>query len=240
MSDYDSFAKFYDDAIGDRSDEIKLLSGIIKKHSPTAKSILELGCGTGSVLEGFKNEYQLAGIDLSKNMLRIAQHKLPNASLYRHSIVGFELTQRYDIILCVFDTLNHLAEFSDWQKLFRSAKKHLRTNGLFIFDMDTIDRLMRVSDILSYQQSLTTGPLNMRVRALTTHSVEWDLTIQNKQSDGIIQVFEEHVGETSFPLDVIKMELEKNFDVIGNFDSESNTPTESSDRVYFVCRALTI
>jgi SAM-dependent methyltransferase len=236
MSHYDQFARFYDTVMGDRSDVIEILSGAITRYQPQGNSLLELGCGTGSIMAGFADQFELHGIDQSANMLQIAQHKLSTATLHQGTIAGFELHQQFDVIICVFDTLNHLTDFADWQKLFASAKKHLCSNGLFIFDMNTIGRLQALSAIPSYVQTFDTGSMEMIIEPVAANEVIWNVTIQVPESDGAIQVYQERVHEASFPIDQVSAQLETSFEILERFDSDHQPPTDSSDRVYFICR----
>jgi len=237
MSHYDQFAPFYDTVMGDRDDVISIISGAITRHHPAAASLLELGCGTGSIMAGFTDKFELHGIDQSAKMLQIAQHKLPTATLHQGTIAGFELHQQFDVIICVFDTLNHLIDYSDWQKLFASAKKHLCSNGLFIFDMDTVERLQALTAVPSFVQNFKTGTMEMVIEPVSANEVVWHVTIQEPGSDGAIQVYQERVHEASFPIDQVTAELETTFEILERFDSSHQPPTDRSDRVYFVCRS---
>lgn len=236
MTNYDIFAPHYDNAMGDRNDVIDLLKAAISRHRHGDANLLELGCGTGSILAAFQDSYILTGIDLSDNMLKIAQQKLPRARLIRNTIAGFDAPGSFDVILCVFDTINHLTDFSDWKKLFTSAKKHLRTNGLFIFDMDTIDRLNALAAIPGYVQKLKSATITMKVQSVAANEVEWHLAIEFPETNGAIQVREEHVREAAFTIDVVRNELENHFTILEMFDSNGRAPSPLSDRVYFACR----
>jgi SAM-dependent methyltransferase len=237
MTDYDIFAPFYDRVMGDRQDVIDIIQDLIKRHHPTAKTLLELGCGTGSILAGLSNQYTVSGIDQSPEMLKIAQQKLPNAQFHETTIAGFELNQTYDVILCVFDTINHLTDFSDWQKLFQSAKKHLKPGGLFIFDMNTVGRMKLLAIMPTYVQEFEGNTMEMDIERISDHEVEWHVSVQEPQPDGAIQVYEEHVRETSFPIKQIEQELASTgFSVLESFNSERLKPTNRSDRIYYACR----
>ena len=76
MADYDLLAKFYDRLMSDSSLRSKQVMRCIEKYSPTASSLLELGCGTGAVLHGLSAVTSLAGMDISSNMLDIARARL--------------------------------------------------------------------------------------------------------------------------------------------------------------------
>lgn len=125
MSSYDVFGKFYDAVMGDRAGAAERLSKYICNASPRAKSVLELGCGTGSVLKHLASSYDVSGVDLSNRMLSIAARKVPQAALFRQDMVRLRLNKRFDVICCVFDSINHLLRFSDWTTVFSNVKRHL-------------------------------------------------------------------------------------------------------------------
>jgi predicted TPR repeat methyltransferase len=118
MSNYDIFGKFYDAVMGDRAGAAGRLRGYIRNANPRAKSVLELGCGTGSVLKHLASNYEVSGVDLSNRMLTVAAKKVPRAKLFRQDMTRFRLNRRFDVICCVFDSINHVLRFSDWRTMF--------------------------------------------------------------------------------------------------------------------------
>src|SRR3984957_11721057 len=144
MTDYAGFARFYDRIVGDRSEEIERLQSYIAAFRPSAASLLELGCGTGALLAELANSYQVAGVDRSPEMLAIAAGRVPSAQLTRADMTSFTLARRFDVAICMFDTLNHVPAFSGWQALFDRVHEHLAPDGLFIFDVNTAGRLRRL------------------------------------------------------------------------------------------------
>jgi SAM-dependent methyltransferase len=143
MSSYDIFGKFYDAVMGDRAAAAEHLSRYIRNASTRAKSVLELGCGTGSDLKHLASTYDVSGIDLSSKMLSIATRKVPQAKLFRQDMVRFRLKKRFDVICCVFDSINHILRFSDWRTFFFHVERHLVNDGCFIFDVTTQRKLDR-------------------------------------------------------------------------------------------------
>lgn len=236
MTDYDQLAAFYDRVMGNRRDVVSLLKQQIKRHHPYTQSVLELGCGTGSIMRGLSKTYTVTGIDQSAKMLELAQQKLPNSRFKRGTIAGFKLKDRFDTVICVFDTINHLTNFADWQKLFSSTNLHLNDDGLFIFDMNTIGRMRALTAMPTYTQDFKNGTMDMYINGVAVDEVQWHVVVQSRQRDQTIQVYEEYVNERSFPLELVRQELEKHFIVIDSFDSDRKQPTDSSDRIYFVCR----
>ena len=98
--------------MGDRTEATERLRDFIRKASPKAKNVLELASGTGSVLKHLSKNYDVWGLDLSRQMLSIARKKVPQASLSCQNMVTFHLRQRFDVVCCVFDSMNHVAVFT--------------------------------------------------------------------------------------------------------------------------------
>lgn len=109
MPPYEVFGKFYDAVMGDRARPAKLLHKIIRKTKPDASNLLELGCGTGSMLKYLQRYYEVSGLDTSSRMLSIARRKVPRAKLFQQDMVGFHVDDHFDVICCVFDSINETA-----------------------------------------------------------------------------------------------------------------------------------
>ena len=142
---YAVFAPFYDAVMGDRAGEADYLRSLIERYHPAARTLLELACGTGAVLEQLQPSYEVAGVDLSRAMLDLARTKVPSARLVQGDITSIELADRFDAVLCVFDSINHLLDFAQWEAVFDRAREHLTPRGLFLFDMNTEAKLERFS-----------------------------------------------------------------------------------------------
>ncbi|MGH9754361.1 MAG: class I SAM-dependent DNA methyltransferase [Blastocatellia bacterium] len=143
MEQYGKFGRFYDAVMGSRAESAAFIHDLIQQHKPEAKTLLELACGTGAILKRLSKYYQVAGLDISFEMLSVARKKLPGAPLVHADMVTFELGQKFDVIICVFDSINHILSFADWGKVFRRVARHLAQGGLFLFDINTERKLQR-------------------------------------------------------------------------------------------------
>ena len=114
---------------------------LIRAAQPDAKNVLELGCGTGSILKCLHDAYQVSGLDVSGKMLSVARKKVPSSKLFGQDMVDFRIDGRFDVIFCVFDSINHVRRFSDWKKVFAAVFRHLFPGGCFIFDINTQRKL---------------------------------------------------------------------------------------------------
>jgi trans-aconitate methyltransferase len=134
LPSYDVYARFYDALEGDRTQHARYLRSLIKEHAPRARTLLELACGTGLILKQLWTHYEVTGLDLSEEMLERAAERLPGVPLFRGDMRSFELNERFDVVLCVYDSINHLLRFDDWLAVFARARDHLNDEGVFIFE----------------------------------------------------------------------------------------------------------
>ena len=115
------------------------LSGAVERLVPDARSWLDLCCGTGSLLELVcEAGYVAAGVDLSRHQLAHARRNAPGAQLVRGDVRTFDLGRRFDVVTCLFDSLNYLTAKRDLERAFRRARRHMADGGLFAFDMNTL------------------------------------------------------------------------------------------------------
>src|SRR5207249_12143326 len=121
MTSYERFGEFYDAVMGDRRAAAEQVVELIRAAKPDAKNVLELGCGTGSILKRLQDAYEVSGLDISGKMLSVARKKVPRSKLFRHDMVDFQIDARFDVIICVFDSINHVRRFSDWKKVFAAC-----------------------------------------------------------------------------------------------------------------------
>ena len=118
MASYRAFAHFYDAVQGDGSEHAAFLRKLIEGHRPSAQTVLELACGTGSILKQLRPDYEVTGLDLSAPMLEVAAEKVPGVRLVEGDMTRFALGERFDVVLCVYDSINHLLEFPQWERVF--------------------------------------------------------------------------------------------------------------------------
>jgi SAM-dependent methyltransferase len=102
----------------------QLLADCYNEIIPDDASVLEVGCGDGSLLELLKGR-EKAGIDLSPEQIEKARIRLPASDFVVAAAEEFQPTRTYDIII-LSDTLNQAADCQDiLQHLQRAA--HPRT-----------------------------------------------------------------------------------------------------------------
>lgn len=234
MTTYDAFAPYYDAIMGTRQQSFERVIGFIQKYKPETSTVLELGSGTGSVLKGLSPYYKVSGIELSPEMLAVAHQKVPQATLHQGDMTELNLSEKFDCIVCVYDTINHLLSFEKWEKVFQAVASHLNSGGLFIFDMNTIGRLNDLSHSPAGRTDFEEGYALIPVKEIGDQQVSWDIEIFDKNNRLVAQ---EHIKEASFSLDQVKAGLLKHFtlkEISSITDGEE--ASDQSKKVFFVSR----
>jgi SAM-dependent methyltransferase len=236
MSSYAEFAPFYDAINGEPFERIRQILGFIESYNPEAQSVLELGCGTGAILAGLGSGFSLTGIDRSPEMLAYAKRRCPEATLVEADMTLLELGACFDVVICVFDTLNHVTNFDEWKKVFHGVRNHLNEGGIFIFDVNTIGRLSELGGMAPWVHDFEDNTLIMNVDFDAVALSSWNIRIFEKQDDGSYVLHQETIQELVVALDELRQALTTNFDLLEEMDLQGNRPTDASGRALFVWR----
>lgn len=233
---YENIAGFYDCVIGNSDEEIRFVKGKIRKYFLSAKSVLELGCGTGNNLKKLENRFFTRGIDNSPAMLKIAATKTNKTEYLKRNIQEYRSDKKFDVVICLYDTINHLLKFSDWKKLFSNTYNNLNENGLFIFDINTLYKLELISFLSPVINKTGSNYFIADVERKSEHTYNWKLRIFEKKKKDIYRLYETDILESSFEIKKIKAELSKKFIVLQIQEQNLSKINHKAERVYFICR----
>ncbi len=236
MTIYTGFASFYDRIMGDRSEEVDRIRSYVSRHTPGARSLLELGCGTGALLAGLASDLDVTGIDQSPQMLAVAQATVPDAHLVRGDMTAFSLPGQFDVVICMFDTLNHVPSFDGWLSLFSCVHEHLAEGGLFIFDVNTAGRLRRLDGAPPFVDEFDGNVVIMTVRSAHEGLWLWETKIFDQQHDDVYRLHHERIYELGIPLSLIRASLAGRFELLEEASLDGSPVSDESDRVYFAYR----
>lgn len=233
---YNKFAQHYDQVVGDRLPVAKYLKRLIKTYHSRAKTILELGCGSGTMLSFLDKSYTCTGIDSSTKMLSIARKKAPDSVILEGDITKLALKERFDVIICPFDTMNHITSFGDWKRVFAGAHKHLRPGGIFIFDVNTEEKMER------YRLEPVTAEVSedsisfVEVSRERKYRYDVHLTLLRRHRGDSFKRYDMSLPELIVPTEKIVDNLSKYFRSVILIDPDRETPDEDTTELFFVCR----
>ncbi|MFH1403192.1 MAG: glycosyltransferase [Candidatus Altiarchaeota archaeon] len=116
---FDSKAGCRDEWIGRNRYYNKLVVDFYRFHTREGASILEIGCGTGFLLDALKPSRGV-GVDFSGEMIRIASSKYPHLSFVKADAEDYVLDEKFDYII-ISDTVGL---FGDVQEVLRNIKQN--------------------------------------------------------------------------------------------------------------------
>ena len=233
---YNKLARFYDSEMGDRTKTVAYIRDLIVQRKPEAKTLLELACGTGAILQGLAKSYDVVGLDMSSEMLSIARKKLPRARLVQKNMVAFSLGREFDVVICVFDSINHVLKFRDWKRIFHRVALHLTPSGLFLFDINTEAKLKRLIRAPIWVNKFGRNIELIDITAGRGGIANWNIKVFEPQTRHRYQLFEENLKEISFPVSKIREALRQQFHEVTVIDPQGRRLSNNSDRLYFACK----
>lgn len=145
MSDYNVFSLFYDDLTKNvkYADRAEYILKLFEKFDRKPTLLLDLACGTGNFsVEFAKRDIEVIGVDISEDMLNVAQEK--NSELEKPVMYicqpaeELELFGTVDGAVCLLDSLNHITEYDRFKKAIANVALFLEPERLFIFDLNTV------------------------------------------------------------------------------------------------------
>ena len=98
--------------------------------------VLELGCGTGKLaIPLAKAGFSVAGLDNSPALLQFAASKNEDVNWIEGDMRGFDLDERFALIMLPSNNLGHLHTPEDFESCVRSVRRHLLPGGAFVIDV---------------------------------------------------------------------------------------------------------
>ncbi|MCB0518879.1 MAG: class I SAM-dependent methyltransferase [Lewinellaceae bacterium] len=130
LNDADIYDHLY--SYKDYMREAAVVKSWLDHHAPLCKSVLDVGCGTGSHHSYLGRDYQVDGLDINENFLAAARLKNPNGNYYTGDMANFDLGKKYDAILSLFSAIGYANTSQKLQAAFRCFHGHLHENGILI------------------------------------------------------------------------------------------------------------
>jgi SAM-dependent methyltransferase len=129
-------AKFYDVLYRskDYTAASERLRELIQEHNPCAKTLLDLGCGTGKHLEVLRNYYRSEGLDLNADLLEIAVQRCPDVRFHKANMIDFSLNHQFDVIVSLFSSIGYVKSKQNLDRTLENIARHLRPGGLVIVE----------------------------------------------------------------------------------------------------------
>lgn len=114
--------------------ETEKIAALIQKELPTAKTILDVACGTAEHAKLLSKQFAVDGIDLEPAFVKIAREKVPSGDFWLADMSDFSLPKTYDVIQCLFSSIGYLPSEEKIVAALESFKRHLNPSGVILIE----------------------------------------------------------------------------------------------------------
>ncbi len=133
---YERSAFLYDNYIpnADYKKATENLHNLIKELRPEAKTLLDVGCGTGRHLENLQEYYQVQGLELQQGFIDVARTRCPGITFNQGNMIDFDLGVKFDVVTCLFAAISYVKTLENLKKAVACMAGHLQPGGLLIVE----------------------------------------------------------------------------------------------------------
>ena len=243
---YQQFAQVYDTLMMEDVDYLKwaeYVEKIFAHWKCTPKNIIDLACGTGNItIPLAQRGYALVGIDISQDMLTIAEQKTRELPIDiqwlcqdMKKLQGFK---NIDGMICACDGMNYVLEDGDLREIFFRVYHSLSKNGIFAFDMNS---KYKIEKILAGQTFAYGGEdvsyIWENYYDKDQHIIDYELSFFVKNGENYKRFNEFHQQRAYRIKEIIGVLKEVGFKNIDYYHAFSfDKPDSSSERIQYVAQ----
>lgn len=246
---YEQFAYLYDELMKDAPyDEwVQFVKDICVKYNVTGTRLLDLACGTGELSVRLAQDvFQVTGVDLSEDMLAVAQAKAEDEGLripfFQQNMADLDGHGEFDVIAILCDSLNYLQTEEEVISTFSNVIGHLNSEGIFLFDVHSI---YKISDLFINQTFASSeDPVSYIWNSFSgehQYSVEHELSFfVLDERTGKYDRFDEIHFQRTYPVQQYSDWLvETGFELLEVCaDFKDAKPSTQSERIFFVAKKI--
>jgi SAM-dependent methyltransferase len=119
----------------DYAEHAAAIEQAIRERCPSARSFLDVACGTGKHLEILRNRFEhVEGLDVDPAMLAVARERLPDVVLHQADMVGFDLGRRFDAVTCLFSSIGYVQTLDALRAAVATMAAHLEPGGVLVVE----------------------------------------------------------------------------------------------------------
>ncbi len=113
---------------------VEVMHQLIQKERPGSASVLDVACGTGKHIAFLKDHYEVEGLDLNPELLKIARERCPDTVFHEADMTGFSLEKKFDVVACLFSSIGYVQTKENLQAAVSAMAAHLFPGGLLIIE----------------------------------------------------------------------------------------------------------
>jgi SAM-dependent methyltransferase len=251
---FQEYSKYYDLLYRDKDyeSEAKYVIRLIRGNAPSAVNLLEFGSGTGKHGRLFaQHGFNVVGIELSDTMTGASEEDLTrnqvpqdgcNFKCVQGDVRTHNLGRIFDSVLALFHVISYQTSNSDILQTFQNAARHLKSGGLFLFDVwhgpavlteRPGVRIKQVEDEETMLTRIAEPEIDVNAGIVT---VRYTVLVESKLEVKLSKFKEEHRMRYLFPTEIDSFAQQSGFQ-IERFE-EFLTGKPASDRTWGVSYLL--
>ena len=240
MVAYERFAAFYDVVMDDPGPRAARVNAAIDRYRPMPGPCSNWDAGPGRSSPGSRPGPGSPVWTGHREMLAIAATKVPGAQLLQGDMSDFDIGRRFDVVACVFDSINHLLDVGSWASLFACVHRHLADGGLFVFDVNTVGELHRLGDeppwVYDFGGGTAVIDVSFALDPAGLGVTDWDIRIFEKVTETRYELHHERIGELALPLERVRELGCHGFELLEEVDEDGLPASDTSVKAYYALR----
>jgi SAM-dependent methyltransferase len=198
---YERSARYYDliyEGLVDYDADCDFLEEVFHRYARTSVGrVLDLGCGTGNhAIRLASRGYEVLGVDISEEFVRIAKSKAreahSTASFIAGSMEDLRVSGHFDAIISMFGAVGYVRR-SRWTQALRRFAKLLSVGGLLVFEFWNVAGVK--PGYRSWLERQASDLTLLRLSAVEFHTERRVLDLSMKhyilKGDQLLEAFEE-------------------------------------------------
>lgn len=250
MNTFKEYAKFYDALYQDKNYHVEAdyIDSLIKNYAPTARKVLDVGCGTGNHSIALAQQgYDVSGIDLSYDMVEFARKKMIAKSKESISFDVGDVRRlssevKYDVILLLFHVFDYITDPFDVNCVVKAIHGALAPGGICILDFWHTPAVKESSRELGFKEAQSDSYKIFRISKtsfdfqLSLAKVKFLLFAESLSSNDISKIEEQHTLRFYTQMEVVAL-FKDLFEVVTLREwLSTDSPTEKTFSVCLVLR----
>ena len=241
---YEYLAQCYDQFTEDVNYD--LWADYVERHFARSRlpirTVLDLACGTGSLTRLLAlRGYEMIGADLSEEMLAAEKCRgvgEPEPIFLHQAMEELDLYGTIDACVCCLDSINYVTRSGKLARAFQRVHTFLMPGGLFLFDINTPDKLQGLDGQIFLDENETSycvwrADYSPRRRVCT-----YGMDIFQREENGLWRRWEEVHEEFAYqPEELEELLRQAGFRRIKQYGELRMTPPRAGEgRIFFAAR----
>ena len=244
MGAYEALAVSYDRLTNDVDYEatVAFYEEILKQEGLKPRTAVDLACGTGSMTAILARKgLQVIGVDMSEEMLTVATMKTielePRPMFSCQLLQELRLPKAVDMAVCALDSLDYILDPDDCKEAIRRAYKALNPGGIFIFDVNTPEKLRAMDGQVFLDEDDDVYCVWRGEFDEETNICSYGMDLFQRHGEAWERSFEEHQEYAYTREQLTEYLKDSGFTAIHVYgDREFREPVPGEQRIYFSAR----